>query len=61
MDTVATQLVGLFGAGSGVSTWFFYGRAQAKNDGKSTYSRELWQSADDRKEMSDGLWQRVTR
>ena len=45
----------------GVSAWLFHGPSRARDDGRSTYSSELWQAADDRYEMDEALWQKVRR
>ena len=45
----------------GVSTWLFHGPRQASDDGKSTYSEELWQQADERVMMDAAFWDLVKR
>ncbi len=45
----------------GVSVWLFHGPAVAADNQMSTYSRELWQAADDRREIDHEFWGRVRR
>ena len=45
----------------GVSVWLFHGPSVASDNQTSTYSRELWQAVDDRREIDQAFWDRVRR
>ena len=45
----------------GVSVWLFHGPSVAADNQTSTYSRELWQVADDRREIDRAFWDSVRR
>ena len=43
----------------GVSLWLFHGPSVAADNQTGTYSRELWQAADGRREIDRAFWDRV--
>lgn len=45
----------------GVSVWLFHGPAVSRENGRPTYSRELWQAADDRIEIDSAFVHSVSR
>ena len=45
----------------GVAAWLFHGPKVSLDDGKRTYSKELWQRADERHEMNADFWKKVAR